>query len=135
MRRRLSPAAALPIVYRELVYPRDAGDTRDKERTMDWKTLVIEFLLAGFFAVACFRAQTEPPAGRDRTWTDFFKLSGRIERLRRSRWQWFSLVGFMLVLRLQQQLPLILELMVAIEFTLFMALPKSQRGIVKAHTR
>ncbi len=102
---------------------------------MNWKTLVIEFLLAGFFAVACFRAQTEPPAGRVRKLADFFKLSGRIERLRRSRWQWFSLVGFMLVLRLQRQLPLILELMVAIEFTLFMALPKAQEGMAQARTR
>jgi hypothetical protein len=107
----------------------------NKERTMDWKTLLIECLLAGFFALACFQAQITPPAGRAKQFADFFKLSGRIERLRRSRWQWFSLVAFMLVLRLQQQLPLILELMVAIEFTLFMALPKAQEGMAHARTR
>jgi len=102
---------------------------------MEWKTLLIECLLAGFFALACFQAQTAPPAGRAKQFADFFKLSGRIERLRRSRWQWFSLVAFMLVLRLQQQLPVILELMVAIEFTLFMALPRAQEGMAHARTR
>ena len=93
---------------------------------MNWKTLVIEFLLAGSSASRS-PAQTEPPRGAPGNWPTSSSFP-RIERLRRSRWQWFSLVGFMLVLRLQQQLPLILELMVAIEFTLFMALPKAQEA-------
>jgi len=33
------------------------------------------------------------------------------------------MVGFMLVLRLQEQLPLTIELMVLLEFVLFLALP------------
>ena len=100
---------------------------------MNDKTLLIELLLAGFFATACLRAQM--PVDGDRRLSDFFRLSGRIERLRRSRWQWFALVAFMLVLRLQHQLPLILELMVAIEIALFMAMPKASTAEVRATLR
>jgi hypothetical protein len=92
---------------------------------LNWKTALIELLLAGFFAVACIRAQIPTAPDHSKRLSDFFRLSGRIERLRRSRWQWFAMVAFMLVLRLQEQLPLVLELMVAIEFVLFMALPKA----------
>jgi hypothetical protein len=100
---------------------------------MNDKTILIELLLAGFFAIACLRAQM--PVDRDKKLSDFFQLAGRIERLRRSRWQWFGMVAFMLVLRLQHQLPLILELMVAIEFTLFMAMPKASGAEVRATAR
>ena len=90
---------------------------------MNERTVLIELLLGGFFAVACLRAQF--PVERDKKISDFFRLTGRLERLRRSRWQWFALVAFMLVLRLQHQLPLVLELMVVLEFALFMAIPGS----------
>jgi hypothetical protein len=100
---------------------------------MNDKTILIELLLAGFFAIACLRAQM--PVDRDKKIADFFRLAGRIERLRRSRWQWFALVAFMLVLRLQHQLPLILELMVAIEFALFMAMPKGSTAEVPTTLR
>jgi len=92
---------------------------------MNDKTVLIELLLAGFFAVCCIRAHKPLAPGENRTFADMFRLTGRIERLRRSRWQWFALVGFMLVLRLQQQLPPIIELMVLLEFALFLALPAS----------
>lgn len=90
---------------------------------IDYKTLSIDVLLAGFFAIACVRAH--PPAAKNTQvrFVDFFRLSGRIDRLRRSRWAWFSLVAFMLVLRLQQQLPPITELVALCEFSIFVALP------------
>ena len=81
---------------------------------MNGKTILIELLLAGFFAVACLKARE--PAG-------LFHLPPRLERLRRSRWQWFAMVAFMLVLRLQEQLPLAIEAMVALQLVLFLALP------------
>lgn len=90
---------------------------------MDWKTLSIELLLAGFFAVACLRGSRPVPEGASLQVSDMFHLSGRIDRLKQSRWAWFSLVAFMLVLRLQQQLPLVTELIALIEFTVFVALP------------
>ena len=97
---------------------------------MDLKLVLIEILLAGFFAVACLRARDPISEGQSLSLREFFILSGRVERLRRSRWAWFSLVGFMLVLRLQQQLPVVLELMIEIEFALFMALPAHARQTV-----
>jgi hypothetical protein len=100
---------------------------------MNEKTVLIELLLAGFFATACLRAQM--PVDRDKKISDFFRLTGRLERLRRSRWQWFAMVALMLVLRLQQQLPLVLELMVTLEFALFMAMPKSSATEVHARIR
>ena len=96
---------------------------------MNEKTMLVELLLAGFFAVACLRAQM--PVDRDKKLSDFFRLTGRLERLRRSRWQWFAMVAFMLVLRLQDQLPAVLELMVVLEFALFMAVPKAATSDVR----
>ncbi|HVB34681.1 MAG TPA: hypothetical protein VNJ52_09960 [Patescibacteria group bacterium] len=102
---------------------------------MNGRTALIELMLAGFFAVACIRAQMPDASDRSKQLGDFFRLSGRWERLRRSRWQWFAMVAFMLVLRLQEQLPLVLELMVAIEFALFIALPKASDLPVRARVR
>jgi len=100
---------------------------------MNERTVLIELLLAGFFAIACLRAQM--PVDRDKKISDFFRLSGRMERLRRSRWQWFGMVAFMVVLRLQQELPVVLELMVTLEFALFMAIPKGSASEVRAQIR
>jgi hypothetical protein len=90
---------------------------------MNGKTLLIELLLAGFFAVACLKARVPAAPDVPPGLGDLFRMPSRLERLRRSRWQWFAMVGFMLVLRLQEQLPLIIEVMVVLEFALFLALP------------
>ena len=82
---------------------------------MNAKTILVELLLAGFFAVACLKAG------------GLFRMPSRLERLRRSRWQWFAMVAFMLVLRLQEQLPLSIEAMAALQLVFFLALP------VRAH--
>jgi hypothetical protein len=90
---------------------------------MNGRLALIGLLLSGFFAVACIRASVPASPGTGTILTNLLRFPGRIERLRRSRWQWFAMVSFMIVLRLQQQLPLILELMVAFQFLLFVALP------------
>ena len=90
---------------------------------MDVKTMLIALLLAGFLAIACMRARGPVAADSPVSFGSLFQLPGRWERLRRSRWQWFALVAFALVLRLQGQLPLAIELMIAVEFALFLALP------------
>lgn len=90
---------------------------------MDQRTILVELILAGFFAVACIR--TSVPAAHDGAvhFGDLLRLPGRIERLRRSRWQWFSMVALLLVIRLQMGAPLILELTVLLQFLVFVALP------------
>lgn len=93
------------------------------------KMILLELLLAGFFAVACFKARGPISVGQKMSFLDFFRLSDRLERLKRSRWQWFSMVAFMLVLRLQQQLPPALEAMALVQLAVFVALPVRDEAI------
>lgn len=102
---------------------------------MNWRTTLIELMLAGFFAIACIRAHGPFATGVQASFSDFFRLSDRIERLRRSRWQWFSMVLLMLIIRLQGQLPLMLEVMVAVQFVVFLALPVQVRAKSMARSR
>ncbi len=87
-------------------------------------TLLVELILAGFFAVACLRAGV-PRVDGQLHFGDLFRFPGRLERLRRSRWQWFSMVALLLVIRLQKGTPLVLEVIVAVMFLLFVAFPAS----------
>lgn len=90
---------------------------------MNTETLLAALLFGGFFAVACLRACV--PAAPDQRLRpgDLFRLPGRVERLRRSRWQWFSMVLLLLLMRLQQGLPLMLEATIALQLLVFLALP------------
>jgi hypothetical protein len=96
---------------------------RSWSNKMDGKTVLFELLMAGFFAVACVRAHGPVSADHRMSLGDFFRLYDRVERVRRTRWQWFSMVALLLVIRLQQPVPLGLEIMVAAQFLLFLALP------------
>jgi hypothetical protein len=87
------------------------------------ETIFFELLISGFFAVACIRACVPAAPDGKLSFSDLLRFPGRIERLRRSRWQWFSMVALLLVIRLQTGLPLVLELIVAVEFLIFLALP------------
>ena len=90
---------------------------------MSEKTILLELLLAGFFAIACVRARGEATPGQKLTLGSFFRLADRWERVRRSRWQWFSMVALVLVLRLQQVQPLTVEVILILQFIVFLALP------------
>ncbi len=90
---------------------------------MNWPMMLVEAILAGFFAVACIRACVPAAPGDKLRFRDLLRFPGRIERLRRSRWQWFSMVAVLLVVRLQAGLPLVLEAIVGVELLIFMALP------------
>jgi len=101
---------------------------------MDYKTVLFELLMAGFFAVACVRAHGPVSQDHKMSFGEFFRLYDRVERLRQTRWQWFSMVALMLVIRLQQPVPLGLEIMVAAQFLLFLALPVravAKRGVAR----
>src|SRR5271166_4696275 len=90
---------------------------------MNHQNFYVELLLGGFFAIACIRTCVPTATESKLDFGHFFRFPGRIERLRRSRWQWFSMVLVLLVCRLQNQLPLVLEAMVALQFIVFLALP------------
>jgi hypothetical protein len=90
---------------------------------MNVPTMLFEAILAGFFAVACIRACVPASPNGNLNFTDLLRFPGRIERLRRSRWQWFSMVALLLVIRLQTGLPVVLEAIAAFEFIVFLAIP------------
>jgi hypothetical protein len=90
---------------------------------MNWPLMLVEIILAGFFAVACIRACVPANPNGKLSFSDLLRFPGRLERLQRTRWQWFSMVALLLVLRLQAGLPLAPEVTVALEFVIFMILP------------
>lgn len=96
---------------------------------MNERTTLVELILAGFFAIACIRTCIPPNPGAKLDFLGMFRFPGRIERLRRSRWQWFSMVALLLVIRLQLGTPLVLEVMVALQFLIFLSLPTSAEAI------
>src|SRR5258705_13890479 len=102
---------------------------------MNVPMILVEMILAGFFAVACIRACVPANPNGKLVFSDFLRFPGRIERLRRSRWQWFSMVALLLVIRLQAGLPLVLEAIVAVEFLIFLALPTRAKTAEGARRR
>jgi len=90
---------------------------------MSTQALLIELLLSGFFAVACFRARAESPASRGFAPARLFVLTDRITRLRRTRWQWCAMVLLLVFVRLQFGTPLVAELTGLAQFIVFLALP------------
>lgn len=99
---------------------------------MGTQALLVEFLLSAFFAIACFRARAESADLRGLAPQRLFVLSDRIERLRRSRWQWCSMVILLIFVRMQRGAPMVAELTVLAQFIVFLSLPaqKSLREVL-----
>src|SRR5664279_2364269 len=100
---------------------------------MRTQSLLVELLIAGFFAVACFRARAEAPTSIGLVPRSLFALTNRVERLRRSRWQWASIILVLIVVRLQRGAPMVAELTAIVQFIVFLALPtqKPSREVVR----
>lgn len=94
---------------------------------MSTQALLAEVLLSGFFAVACLRARPESPSLGGLAPGRLFVLTGRLERLRQSRWQWFCIVLLLILIRMQVGAPLVAELTVAAQFMVFLALPSAKQ--------
>jgi hypothetical protein len=94
---------------------------------MNTKTLLLELLISGFFAVACFRARAGNAGQVALTPREFLRLTDRLDRLRRTRWQWFAMVLTIVVIRLQSGVPLAIELTAALEFVIFLSLPTQKQ--------
>jgi uncharacterized membrane protein YhaH (DUF805 family) len=93
------------------------------------EALFLELLLSGFFAVACFRARATSFDSMSITPRALFVLTDRLERLRRSRWQWATMVLLLVVVRMQWGVPIIAELTVLAQFILFLSLPSSKPSL------
>lgn len=90
---------------------------------MNIQALLVEVLLSGFFAIACFRARAEAPTAHGLAPRQLFTLTDRLERLSRSRWQWFAMVLLLFVMRRQMGAPMVAEFTALMEFLIFLALP------------
>jgi hypothetical protein len=98
------------------------------EAMMSTKALLLELLISGFFAIACLKARAGDMGSIARTPRDFLQLTDRLERLRRSRWQWCSMVLIVVLVRLQSGVPLVVELTAALQFFIFLALPTAKQN-------
>jgi hypothetical protein len=101
---------------------------------MGTQALLVELLLSAFFAIACFRARAEEPSMLGLAPQRIFMLTDRLERLRRSRWQWFGMVLVLVMVRMQVGAPMMAELTVLAQFILFLALP-THKPAAQAHRR
>lgn len=93
---------------------------------MNTQALLIELLLSGFFAIACFRARAESPNIRGLAPAKLLVLTDRLERLRVSRWQWCCMVILLMLVRMQRGTPMVAELTVLVQFIVFLALPAAK---------
>jgi hypothetical protein len=100
---------------------------------MSTQALLIEFLLSGFFAIACFRARAESLNTHGFAPARLFVLTDRLERLRRTRWQWCAMVLLLVVVRLQFGTPLVAELTGLAQFIVFLALPSQSAPVGVLH--
>jgi hypothetical protein len=91
--------------------------------------MLVEVLLSAFFAVACFKARAESPTVHGLAPQRLFVLTDRVERLRRTRWQWFSMVLLLVVVRMQLGTPMVAELTALAQFIVFLALPSQKHAV------
>ena len=94
---------------------------------MTKEAMLLEFLLSGFFAVACFKAR--PGDAHELHLKDLLYLSDRLERLRRTRWQWCAMVIVIVFSRMQMQAPILAELTGLAQFVLFLMLPTHKNAL------
>lgn len=93
------------------------------------KDVLFELLLTGFFALALMRAQIAHEDGVPMRFGDMFRFRGRLERLRRTRVQWISILALLILARIQWSLSLFVELLAALMFVSFLALPAAKTAI------
>ena len=95
---------------------------------MESNSLLLELLISGFFAIACFRTRAVSADTKTMNPRDMLRLTSRLERLRKTRWQWFAMVLVLVLVRVQSGLPLVVELTAALQFVVFLALPEEKQA-------
>ena len=101
-----------------------------QEDTLGTQALFVELLLSGFFAIACFRARATSIENTRVEPRALFVMTDRLERLRRSRWQWFAMVLLLILVRVQRGAPMVAELTVFAQFIVFLLLPTKKAAEV-----
>ena len=100
---------------------------------MNEKALFLELLISGFFAVACFKARATGPGQIALRPRDLLRLTDRVERMSRSRWQWFAMVGILVLVRMQIGVPMVVELTALVQLVVFLALPATTESQMVAN--
>ncbi|HEY5214037.1 MAG TPA: hypothetical protein VIJ38_13555 [Acidobacteriaceae bacterium] len=95
---------------------------------MDTKPLLLELLVSGFFAIACLKARSGDFSRTALSPRNFLRLTDRLDRLRRTRWQWCSMVLLLVLIRLQSGVPLTVELTALVQFVIFLSLPLAEKA-------
>jgi hypothetical protein len=95
---------------------------------MNEKALFLELLISGFFAIACFKARAAEPGEVALRPRDLLRLTDRVERMSRSRWQWFAMAGILVLVRLQTGVPMVVEVTALMQLILFLALPVAKQN-------
>jgi hypothetical protein len=95
---------------------------------MESNALLLELLISGFFAIACFRTRAVSAGSNTISPRNLLRLTSRLERLRKTRWQWFAMVLVLVLVRLQSGLPLVVELTAALQLVIFLALPAQKQS-------
>src|SRR5665213_1738720 len=101
---------------------------------MDVQPLFIELLVSGFFVIACFKWHGDF-SKNVRSPREYFRLLPRLERLRRTRWQWFSMVLVLFVIRRQIGVPTVVEFTALAQFLIFLMLPVGVETTQQAATQ
>jgi hypothetical protein len=103
---------------------------------MNEEALFLELLISGFFAIACFKARAVERGQIALRPRNLLQLTDRVERMSRSRWQWFAMAGVLVLVRLQTGVPMVVELTALMQLVVFLALPvaKQHQSIPKAAT-
>lgn len=94
---------------------------------MNKNAFLLELLVSGFFAIACLRARVKWDSSVAMKPRDLLRFTDRLERLRRTRWQWCSMVLVIVAVRMQTGVPLIVELTALLQFIVFLALPSARK--------
>jgi len=97
---------------------------------MGAQAFFVELLLSGFFAVACLKARANTFTDKAMSPRSLFAFTSRLERLRRSRWQWFSMVLLIVLDRLQHSGPIVAEITGLAMFVVFIAMPTAKASFV-----
>ena len=101
------------------------------EDTLGSQAVLTELLLSGFFAIACFRARAIDMGNSDFAPRTLFAMTDRLERLRRSRWQWFAMILLLVVIRVERGAPMVAEVTVIAQLIVFLLLPTKDTQLAR----
>ena len=100
---------------------------------MSTQALLIEFLVISILRNRLLSRSVRVANTHGFAPAKLFVLTDRLERLRRTRWQWSAMVLLLVLVRLQLGAPLVAELTGLTQFVVFLALPSQSTSAGVLH--